>query len=59
MLGTSEEPASSGEQRGEGGDQRPVGPGAARPFHLTAQYRDFVAQQQDLGGLGSVATGPR
>ena len=37
---------------GQGGQDRTVRPAQARHGHLTAQHRDLVAQDEDLGVLG-------
>jgi hypothetical protein len=45
------------ESAGQGGQERSVRPGQARPGHLAAQHRDFVAQDQNLDVLGGGAAG--
>ncbi len=53
--GRGDEPMGTqpvGEQAGQGGQDRPVGPTQARPGHLTAQHRDLVAKDEDLDVLG-------
>jgi len=46
-------PQSAGEQPGQGGEDRQVRSGQTSFDHLTAQHRDLVAQDEDLGILGS------
>jgi hypothetical protein len=42
----------SGEQPSQGGQDRPVWPGQARPGYLAAEYGNFVTQDEDLDVLG-------
>jgi hypothetical protein len=44
-------PQPGGQQPGQRGQDRPVGPVQPRPGDLTAQNRDLVAEDQDLGVL--------
>jgi hypothetical protein len=38
----------AGEQAGQGGQDRPLRPAGPRSADLTAQHRDFMAQDQNL-----------
>jgi hypothetical protein len=43
--------ATLGQQPGQGGQDRPVGPRQPRRLHLALQHGDLVAQDEDLGVL--------
>ena len=47
-------PTSPWHQSGQGGDERPVGPGELRSADLTSQHSQLVAKHQDLSVLGDV-----
>jgi len=50
-------PAGLGQQLGQRGDQRPVGPRPVRALALTPQDRQLVPQQQDYRRFGRVICG--
>jgi hypothetical protein len=50
------EPAA-GQQPGQGGQDRPGGPGQPRSLDLALKDGDLVPQDQDLGVLGPVRPG--
>jgi len=47
----------AGKKAGQGGQDRSVRPSESRFADLTAQHRDFVAQDEDLDVLGSGSAG--
>ena len=50
-------PQRAGEQPGQGREDGAVRPGEARPGHLAAKYRDFMAQDENLDVLGRGVAG--
>jgi hypothetical protein len=46
-----------GQQPGQRGQHRPVGPRQPRVLDLPLEHSDLVPQDQDLGVLGSVGAG--
>jgi len=48
---------AAGQQPGQRGQDRPVGPGQLRRPGLALEHCDLVAQQEDLGVLGAVGPG--
>jgi hypothetical protein len=49
--------AAAGQQPGQRGQDRPVGPGQLWCLDLAVEHRDLMAQDQDLGILGAVGPG--
>jgi hypothetical protein len=52
--GTPQAEIAGGQQPGQRGQDRPVGPGQPRGLHLTLENGDLVTQDQDLRILGAV-----
>ena len=48
---------TAGQQPGQRGHDRPVGPGQPRGLDLALEHGDLMAQDQDLGILGAVRPG--
>jgi hypothetical protein len=48
---------AAGQQPGQRGQDRPVGPGQPWSLHLALEHSDLMAQDQDLGVLGGVRAG--
>jgi hypothetical protein len=48
---------AAGQQPGQRGQDRPVGPGQPRVLDLAPEHGDLVAEDQDLGVLGAVGPG--
>jgi hypothetical protein len=48
---------ATGQQPGERGQYRPISPGQPRGFDLALEHGDLMAQDQDLGILGTVGAG--
>jgi hypothetical protein len=48
---------ATGQQPGQRGQDRPVGPGQLRGLDLTLEHSDLMTQDQDLGVLGPVRPG--
>jgi hypothetical protein len=48
---------AAGQQLGQRGQYRPVSPRQPRGFDLALEYGDLMAQDQDLGVLGTVGPG--
>ena len=48
---------AAGQQPGQRGQDRPVGPGQPRCPDLALEHGDLVAQDEDLGVLGAVGAG--
>jgi hypothetical protein len=48
---------AAGQQPGQRGQDSPVGPGQLRGLDLALEHRDLMAQDQDLGVLGTVRPG--
>ena len=48
------QPQPTGQQPGQGGEQRTVSPVQLRAGDLTTKHRDLVPEDQDLRVLGSV-----
>jgi hypothetical protein len=48
---------AAGQQPGQRGQYRPIGPRQLRRPGLALEYRDLVAQEEDLGVLGPVGAG--
>jgi hypothetical protein len=48
---------ASGQQPGQRGQDRPVGPRQPRVLELPLEHGDLVAQDKDLGVLGTVGAG--
>ena len=46
-----------GQQPGQRGQDRPVGPGQPRRLDLPLEHGDLMTQDQDLGVLGAVGAG--
>ena len=49
--------ARSGQQPGQRGQDRPVRPRQPRDSHLALEHGDLMAQDKDLGVLGTVGPG--
>ncbi len=47
----------AGQQPGQHGQDRPIGPGQPRSPDLALKHGDLLAQQEDLGVLGLVRAG--
>jgi hypothetical protein len=52
-------PAITAEHAGERGEDRTVGRFEVGPWHLTVQDRELMAQDKDLGVLGTIPTPPQ
>jgi hypothetical protein len=48
---------AAGQQPGQRGHDRPVGPGQPRGLDLALEHGDLMAQDEDLGVLGAVGAG--
>jgi hypothetical protein len=48
------EASANGQQSGEGGDQRAVGPGRPWAWRTSSEHGELVAQDEDLDVLGGV-----
>jgi hypothetical protein len=57
MIRRSRAELVAGQQPGQRGHDRPVGPGQPRGLHLAPERSDLMAQDEDLGVPGAAGAG--